>query len=519
MANIAGCLYRLGHKVCLLDLDIDSPGLPPKFGKSVFDPRGELAENGGVFNHLLSLIGGADRSDRLLRDRCIPLGDDLTDDLWSRLVMLPTYYIGENFFENRKRENWRELTAPGHIDFAKVRAFKRLIEDIKDLPGGPEYLLVDLPSGLPHLTEIVLTVWAETVVLFFSLDQENLEGTGFMYKALSDRIQLARQDLRLDNQDKQIDVVPVLSRVGPFVLLDDILEYRERAALHIFDDKKRFEEIFLARVDPDLEHAWHLHIPPEQKSETIQNVGLTRDYLQLLVKIAPEAVSPLPLPTGSLLTVLIDRLGLGQEVEDRYKIFRLDGGGVMVNLTDESSDPRNVSFKVQTFCSILDDIHDQIIKPRGPDIPSDTPVEKEEALQLVRSQFFHAGKQSGERFGKNLVDMWNKHGGLPDKVQRLAEWCKFDSQVGFGRLRTKWVVDRPGIIQGTVEVMNNFLAHQRKGTDNNLCILMAGYIHGILECILEETVEVNHPDDLCMRVHTDLPACVFKFNTASGDRH
>jgi predicted hydrocarbon binding protein len=515
LANIAGCLFRLGHKVCLLDLDLDSPGLPPKFQKSVFDERGEVADNGGVFNHLLSLIGGADHSDRALRDRCIPLGDDLTDDLWSRLVLLPTYYVGPNFFENRKRENWRELTAPGQIDYAKVRAFKRLIADIKALPGGPDYVLVDLPSGLTHLAEIILTVLAETVVLFFSLDQENLEGTGFVYKqALGDRIPLARRDLRLENQDEPITVVPVLSRVGPFLSTNDILEFRERAALHIFEDKGRFEEIFIARVDPDLEHAWQLHVPPDQNPATIKNVALTRDYLQLLVRIAPEAISPVMLKMESAIAMLIERLGLNREIEDRYKIFRLDGGGVMVNLTDESSDPRNVSFKVQTFCSILDDIHDQILRPT--ESVGLSPEPEEEQLLLVRRQFLHAGKQSGERFGRNLIDMWSKHGGLPDKVERLAEWCKFDSQVGFGRLRSKWSVDAQGIV-GTVEVMNNFLAHHRTGADKDLCVLMIGYVQGVLECILEDAVVVEHPDRVCMRVNTELPSCVFEFKTAKRD--
>src|SRR5437867_2080941 len=78
LANIASCLYRLGHKVVMLDLDLECPGLPAKFGISLSDERGPVAMKGGIVDYLIDSMRSGRCSPEPLQRRVVqlPLGEE-----------------------------------------------------------------------------------------------------------------------------------------------------------------------------------------------------------------------------------------------------------------------------------------------------------------------------------------------------------------------------------------------------------------------------------------------------------
>src|SRR5713101_3700329 len=88
VANLGCCLYRLGYNVVLLDLDIESPGLPAKFGRSVFEDA-DIQKNGGVIDYLLDSYGRM-KPIESIEDKCILISSASQNGVNCYLKLIPT---------------------------------------------------------------------------------------------------------------------------------------------------------------------------------------------------------------------------------------------------------------------------------------------------------------------------------------------------------------------------------------------------------------------------------------------
>jgi hypothetical protein len=252
------------------------------------------------------------------------------------------------------------------------------------------------------------------------------------------------------------------------------------------------------RTDPDLADHWELMCSVTGEAK---NVPLTQDYLRLLATVFPEAAS------GDNLARKVEnlrfRLGLSKPVQPRYKVFRRQDDGLLLNMAD---DERNVSFKVQTFCGMLDDLHRNFVDAVKLNRGSDALV-----IPEVESRFTEAGHITGARFGKALVDLWSRSSSPDDLEGVLDYWCNFDSDVGFGSLAAR-LTDKAGRL-GSVTVEQNFLAAGRGAGPQqaNLCQLLVGYIGGVLTHVLGSPIIVEHKHDACMRLVRGRTSCEFQF--------
>lgn len=506
MANLATCLYRMGKSVVILDLDIESPGLPPKFGHSVFNENSRVRDVGGVVSYIRDLvqryIAGRSRDFQplSLENYTILVGEK--DE--GRLQLIPTGSVNKQYRSSLAEEDWLRFaqTAPLRERVQYLDTVAKAVESL-GRPGKPvDYLFVDLGCGLSRLATAVFAAWAGPILLFFSMDQENREGTIHILNEIWG-VPGERDEARLD-RNQPIGAFPILSRPGPFISDHDTLQLQKQAsaALDLTELQKRkglpieYSDVLYLRSDPDLEREWHLHF---QVDDEPINVALTRDYLRILAVVLPEFAPELN--SNQRFDLMRQHLGIPARVGKRHKFFRL-GKGVLVNMSDNE---RNVSFKVQTFCSILDDIHREIIDDEKTSGSSDANVNP-----IRSSKLKDAGLISGRRFAESVIKLWSEQNHDPHDLKGLLKyWCDFDSDVGFGSL-TGDLEQRGVHLSGTVVVENNFLAEDRTDRDPDLCKLLAGYIEGVLENLFSTKIDIRHDKPQCMRT-TSRDDCEFSF--------
>ena len=219
LVNAAHFLASLGKGVVALDLDFEAPGLHYRLGGSVNDPRSMAVtlrsfalagaavigrrkagpEPGGAVPYLVATAQGATSPP--------PLAEHMFE------VQVPPESGG-----------WLRLMPAGPApDKAYWTALKRLGEQIRfDDPSGqgllalldlharieeelkPDYLLIDARAGVTELGGLATTILADTVVCMFVANQESLDGTLTVVKALKAAPRLKGQ--------RPIRVVPVLAR-------------------------------------------------------------------------------------------------------------------------------------------------------------------------------------------------------------------------------------------------------------------------------------------------------------------
>jgi len=143
--------------------------------------------------------------------------------------------------------------------------------------------------------------------------------------------------------------------------------------------------------------------------------------------------------------------------------------GILKNKTDNN---RNISFKVETFNTLLKGVIDAIPKNKQ--------------KEVLKS----AGLKPGKEFGQWIIkDLENRE--IFDAREQINAWFDFDSDVGFGSF------EKEGFTQdnfigaafsnksheiGKIILKNNFLLEDKNNSEI-LVYFMAGYIEGILNTL------------------------------------
>jgi len=493
VANVGSCLYHLGKRVVLLDLDVECPGLPPKFGISVTKEFSERPQ-GGIVEYVDYSVRSHGFSANALQRRVIPLASNGGKDGHGALSLIGTGPVDKRYTEVLlQSEAWTTLADRGPLGGRRMRYLDEIQSAIAGLDPPPDYLLVDLTSGITDLGTAVMTAWAAPVVMFFSLDMENIDGT---VRRMNEIAEIpGKIEERTGDSSVKISIYRVLSRVSAFRNEASTTALRKEAAAALFGPRQehRHESIHLVHSDPELEQKWFLRIPTAGK---IENVRLTQDYLDLISAVFPELCAD-----GTSLRTQLQIGNLG-DIEDRYKIYAIPGTqGVMYNLADSQ---RNVSFKVKTFLSMIDDIHAGKISQLKSSATEERDGQDQERL-------YQSGLHAGTAFGKNLIEeVWGNLSRSRKLSERVQEWCHFDSSVGFGLL-TSDVSDDENCA-GSVHVTENFLASGRNASHPRLCRLLQGYITGVLrEISFGQNIDIEHGDLDCMQMDHKRDRCTFRF--------
>lgn len=175
LSNIAKRLSEFGKKVCLIDFDIEAPGLHHKFKQNL---NSTSIKNGLVdYIHDYSEMGKIPSS----------ISDYVTKINFENKNNSPIDLIASgNVYTN---EYWKKLSS---IDWVKlfykedsqgVAFFIDLKEKIrKELK--PDFLLIDSRTGITEVSGITMSILADEIVLLAARNDENIEGIKQVTKTL-----------------------------------------------------------------------------------------------------------------------------------------------------------------------------------------------------------------------------------------------------------------------------------------------------------------------------------------------
>lgn len=199
LMNVAARLSKKGKRVFIVDFDLEAPGidsflLPENRNKrGLLEYVNDYAGSGTVpdiKNYVVELQG---------------LGPDCTP-----IHILPAGKKDLEYQSSLANLNWKEFYGERH-GFLFVENLKGAIESIY----APDYLLVDSRTGLTDISGICTVQLPDLVVMLFALNNQNLEGTGRILKAI-----------RQNKMSREIKTLLVASPVPDTAALSGIREKR-----------------------------------------------------------------------------------------------------------------------------------------------------------------------------------------------------------------------------------------------------------------------------------------------------
>jgi MinD-like ATPase involved in chromosome partitioning or flagellar assembly len=164
LANMATRLAEFGKSVCMIDFDLEAPGLHLKFENEIKEPIRK-----GLVDYIHSYAKEGILPDsikdystrlRLYNNEnvyLIPAGDIAHSEYWRKLSSIDWYNL---VYEN-----------PNSISF-----FLDLKQKIKK-ELQPDFLLIDSRTGISEMSGITISLLADEVIVVSANNRENLEGS------------------------------------------------------------------------------------------------------------------------------------------------------------------------------------------------------------------------------------------------------------------------------------------------------------------------------------------------------
>lgn len=277
LSNIAMRLADLGKKVCIIDFDLEAPGLHLKFNdyidqstikKGIVEFISEYQEIGFIPNKI------SEYSIKL----------DYSGTLKGSINLVPAGSIhNEYYWKNLSSINWKELFYSENSEgISLLLHLKELIK--KDL--NPDFILIDSRTGITDISGIAMTLLSDSVVTLAANNEENISGTAKVIKSLLNK----ENNLTGNN----LKVYFVLSRI-PFYPEPDKKHIETRIinqALYTINfEEKLIDKIFVIHSDRELEEEEKFkinQISNESKHNNFDIVPIQEDYLTLFEELTKE---------------------------------------------------------------------------------------------------------------------------------------------------------------------------------------------------------------------------------------
>jgi MinD-like ATPase involved in chromosome partitioning or flagellar assembly/Tfp pilus assembly protein PilF len=293
LANIAKRLSEFGKKVCIIDFDLEAPGLHLKFKENIKETELSLGLvdyiqhflcNNSIpdkFEDFVTKITFSGKKSKMIK--LIPAGKSFTPEYWKTLAGIDWVKL---FYKKNSQ---------GTALFAdlKERIRKELV---------PDYLLIDSRTGISEITGITMSIMADEIVLLSVKNEENINGLKQIIKSVA----LPENSLT----GKVPKLTFVLSRIPYFEKPEEkIIEIR--AVNEVVKDLTQFvkennlpfnfEKIHVIHSEPRLELEERLMMgyhfeKDEEKDSTLLSIRknynvLPIDYLTLFEDITKDNLS------------------------------------------------------------------------------------------------------------------------------------------------------------------------------------------------------------------------------------
>lgn len=274
LANMASRLAEFGKKVCMLDFDLEAPGLHLKFQGDIKQPIEK-----GLVDYIHSYA-----TEGKLPGKIAPYSIPLTLHGNKNVHLIPAGNIESNtYWKNLSSIDWYNLVYenPNSISF-----FLDLKQKIKK-ELNPDFLLIDSRTGISEMSGITISLLADEVVIVSANNQENLLGC----KRIIDFLVNNEKPLL----GKKQSFCFVLSRIPfPETPMDKGREQRLIATVKAGLPTVNPEHFFVLHSDRDLELAEKRKIgydidDDNPRQEVLQ---ITREYLVLFEHLTDGILTP-----------------------------------------------------------------------------------------------------------------------------------------------------------------------------------------------------------------------------------
>jgi MinD-like ATPase involved in chromosome partitioning or flagellar assembly len=276
LSNIAMRLADLGKKVCIIDFDLEAPGLHLKFNKHInqseinkgiveyisdFQNKDYVPKSINEYVTDVNYLGTLNGSIKL-----IPAGNIYSDEYWKNLSSI----------------NWKDLFySEDNNGVNLLLHLKELIK--KDL--NPDFILIDSRTGITDISGIAMTLLADSVVTLAANNDENISGTARIIKSL------------MNNENNLLGKLPkiyfVLTRIPYYPNPDEKhkeIRITRKALLQINKDEKLIDKVFVIHSDRELEEEERFKINTVSKKDVVLNqvVPIEEDYLTLFEELTKD---------------------------------------------------------------------------------------------------------------------------------------------------------------------------------------------------------------------------------------
>ena len=265
LANIATRLTEFGKQVCMLDFDLEAPGLHYKFPNALDDNAKKLDK--GIVDYVYEFTNNGKLPDSLRGyshswfphpKSCltlIPAGNPDSNLYWKKLAGI----------------NWHELIFDNENGLALLLDLRDKIQ--KEI--NPDFLLIDSRTGISDLSGIALSYLADDVVVLAANNKENLDGAKKIIKSISN------PEKMIFNKAPKINFV--LCRV-PFTTSPEDRNKEQNLRTKVLEDLKGLvDDLTVIHSDRDLEEKEQIKIGYDNDESSAQ---IGKDYLELFGKLA-----------------------------------------------------------------------------------------------------------------------------------------------------------------------------------------------------------------------------------------
>jgi tetratricopeptide (TPR) repeat protein len=291
LANIAKRLSEFGKKVCIIDFDLEAPGLHHKFKENIKEINQGLVDYIDYFNKKNSLPKSINdyvtpikfNNKKYTDIDFIAAGNVYSDKYWKTLFSIDWIKM---FYKKESQ---------GVALFVDLK--ERIKKELK-----PDYLLIDSRTGISEISGITMSLMADEIVLLAAKNDENIQGIKQIIKTLS------QPENTLTGKLPKLNFV--LCRIPYYERPDEkIIELR---AVNAVDKDLRkfikdnnlpieFNNLFVIHSDPTLEIEEKLLMGYQYEKEEINNqitqrssrikTPISSDYLELFEELTKEKLS------------------------------------------------------------------------------------------------------------------------------------------------------------------------------------------------------------------------------------
>jgi cellulose biosynthesis protein BcsQ len=165
-------LARNGHRVAIVDLDLEAPGLATIFSPDDFN-------NLGVIDYLLEKK--IQENDWKLRNHLIPINKQtLLGDQGEIIQLLPAGTIDGNYLEKLARLDFQNLV-DGELQSIMVDMLKELNNEAKPL----DFILMDARAGFHDIGGLAITALSHAAVIFGTQSRQSWAGLTHVIRHLA----------------------------------------------------------------------------------------------------------------------------------------------------------------------------------------------------------------------------------------------------------------------------------------------------------------------------------------------